>query len=99
MKDPSLISVKELIGITYNTAVTATIDHPSNLKDSRVYLFSGTQDTVVKQGTDSSWHKFLSNTVAIITGVMEKLSEYYAHFIQDGNIFKDFSIPAEHSMV
>lgn len=32
-------------------------------------------------------------------GVMKKLSEYYANFIQDDNIFEEFSIPAEHSMV
>ena len=50
MKDPSLISVAGLVTITYSTALTGTIDHPSNLKDSRVYLFSGTQDSVVKQG-------------------------------------------------
>ena len=50
MTYPSLISVTQLVSITYSTALTNAIDHPINMKDSRVYLFSGTQDSVVKQG-------------------------------------------------
>ncbi len=50
MKYPELISVSELVKITYSTALSLTIDSPSNMKNDRVYLFSGSQDTVVKQG-------------------------------------------------
>ena len=51
MKKPADISVTELVSITYSTSVTGTIDLPHNLKSDRVYLFSGTKDTVVNPGT------------------------------------------------
>ena len=47
---PENISVQELINITYATALSLTIDKPSNLKNDKVYLFSGTKDTVVVPG-------------------------------------------------
>jgi hypothetical protein len=50
MKDPSLISVDELVKITHNTALTDTIDPLTNLVDDKVYLFSGSKDTVIKPG-------------------------------------------------
>ena len=49
-KHPIEIDVSELVSITYSTSLTATIDLPSNLKMDRVYLFSGTKDTVVDPG-------------------------------------------------
>jgi len=30
---------------------------------------------------------------------MKKLQEYYSNFVADGNIYTEFSIPAEHAMV
>ena len=30
---------------------------------------------------------------------MKKLEEYYSKFVADGNIYTEFSIPAEHAMV
>ena len=50
MKMPVGIDVAELITITHTTALTATIDLPEHLKGDRVYLFSGTKDSVVLQG-------------------------------------------------
>lgn len=50
MSQPELISVAELVQITYNTELTATIDRTRNLAGDRVYLFSGAKDTIVKQG-------------------------------------------------
>ena len=47
---PGLISVSKLVAITYTTALSLTIDPPSHLKASRVYLFSGTLDSVVVPG-------------------------------------------------
>jgi hypothetical protein len=81
MKDPSLISVDELVKITHNTALTDTIDPLTNLVDDKVYLFSGSKDTVIKPG------------------VMEKLMEYYRHFVNSENIQAKFDIPSEHAMV
>lgn len=51
MKNPSDIDVAELVTITHTTALTATIDLPENLKGDRVYLFSGSKDSVVVPGT------------------------------------------------
>lgn len=51
MKLPIGIDVAELVAITRTTARTETIDSPDNLNGDRVYLFSGTKDSVVVQGT------------------------------------------------
>jgi hypothetical protein len=49
MSQPFLIVVPELILITENTALFGFIDNPSQfLRDARVFLFSGTNDNVVK---------------------------------------------------
>ena len=50
MVSPSLISVDSLVLVAHNTAATGTIDPLSNLKDDRVYVFSGTEDSVVHTG-------------------------------------------------
>lgn len=50
MKNPELIFTFELVSITYSTALTGTIDNPSHLANDRVYLFSGTLDSVVVPG-------------------------------------------------
>eukprot|EP00698_Gefionella_okellyi_P006335 TRINITY_DN15707_c0_g1_i1.p1 TRINITY_DN15707_c0_g1~~TRINITY_DN15707_c0_g1_i1.p1 ORF type:complete len:335 (+),score=43.73 TRINITY_DN15707_c0_g1_i1:51-1055(+) len=50
MSKPSEINIAELIQVTKNTEATGTIDYLSYLHDSRVWLFSGTQDTVVLPG-------------------------------------------------
>ena len=48
--NPDLISVPELVEITYATAATLTIDSPAHMKDDQVYIFSGLHDHVVVQG-------------------------------------------------
>ena len=50
MTNPEYIDVNYLVGITKTTALTGTIDAPSHMRSSRVWLFSGTQDTVVVPG-------------------------------------------------
>ena len=50
MVKPELISVAELVAITYTTALSKSIDYPSHLSSDRVFLFSGTLDTVVDPG-------------------------------------------------
>ena len=50
MTTPEAISVTELVRITYSTALTDTIDNPTNIKNHKVYLFSGSKDTVVVPG-------------------------------------------------
>ena len=101
MKKPADISVTELVSITYSTSITGTIDLPHNLKGDRIYLFSGTRDTVVDQGqmmsTEST--RALNRTCVYIVGVMKKAEEYYKSFVLSDNIITKFEIPAEHSMV
>ena len=50
MVKPELISVPELVQITYNTAATLTIDPPAHMAGDQVYIFSGSRDDVVVQG-------------------------------------------------
>ena len=51
MTTPALINVAELIDITRATAATTgTVDDPAHLCASRVFLFSGSADTVVHSG-------------------------------------------------
>ncbi len=49
-KSPDLISVDELVAVTWTTALSGTIDKPSHLANDRVYLFSGSLDSVVDPG-------------------------------------------------
>jgi len=63
MISPALISVTELVTITYNTAATETIDPPSYLNNDHVYLFSGTLDTVVNPGVMKKLQEYYSNFV------------------------------------
>lgn len=50
MAYPDLIVAKELEGITAATALSGFIDGTKNLADARVYLFSGSKDSVVHPG-------------------------------------------------
>ena len=96
MKYPDLISVTELTTITHTTSLTGTIDPTSNLERSKVYLYSGSKDTVVNPGTYIS----INNTSQCTIGVMEKLFEYYSHFISStSNIVTEFDIPSQHAIV
>jgi len=50
MSTPFLLNVDTLISKTDSLSSSGDIDDTSNLAGSNVYLFSGTADTVVKQG-------------------------------------------------
>eukprot|EP00033_Pygsuia_biforma_P000594 GCRY01000702.1.p1 GENE.GCRY01000702.1~~GCRY01000702.1.p1 ORF type:complete len:333 (+),score=61.86 GCRY01000702.1:217-1215(+) len=71
MKYPDLISVDELIVSTENAAVSSQIDSPKHLADSKVWLFSGTKDTVVHPGVvkklEHYYRHFLRNESALVT--------------------------------
>lgn len=47
---PDGISVSKLVAITHATALTHTIDNPNNMQNDRVFIFSGTLDTVIVPG-------------------------------------------------
>ena len=61
---PELISISELESITYTTALTGTIDAPSHMANDRVYLFSGTLDSVVVPGVMKKLAEYYSNFVS-----------------------------------
>eukprot|EP01132_Coremiostelium_polycephalum_P009249 gene9249-11334_t len=50
MKYPEFINIPELIAATDYAESTLSIDDTANLANSKVWLFSGTSDTVVNQG-------------------------------------------------
>ena len=50
MNSPTLLLVAELVNETYSMAESGTIDNPSNIENDKVYLYSGTADTVVVPG-------------------------------------------------
>lgn len=50
MITPDLINVPELVALTATDEALGYIDDTSFLKKSRVFLISGTKDTVVVQG-------------------------------------------------
>ena len=50
MTVPSLIDVQKLVEATEFAYATGTIDNPSHLSKDRVFLFSGSNDTVVHPG-------------------------------------------------
>lgn len=60
MTSPELISVDELVAITHSTALSGFIDPPSNLKNDKVWLFSGLNDTVVDSGVVSKALRYYS---------------------------------------
>lgn len=77
MKTPALISDVELETITASTYLTThTIANPSHMKDQPVWLFSGTKDTVVKQGVVDKLQGYYSHYGANIKYVNSYASEH-----------------------
>jgi len=63
---PNLINIQRLLTYTETQARRSAIDPTSNLKRSRVWLFSGTKDSVVKQGSmrkcEEYYQHYVNNT-------------------------------------
>jgi len=64
MADPQYISVDELIVATSYAYSLDSIDDPSNLQKQQVWLFSGTQDTIVFQGVMKKLYSYYENYVS-----------------------------------
>ena len=69
------------IRVTEDYAARGEIDSPSYLRDSRVWLFSGTLDATV------------------YPVVVERLHQYYGHYVDPRNIAFERTVPAAHAMV
>lgn len=63
MKYPDLISVTELIAATTYAYATGTVDSPSILSTSKVYLYSGTLDSVVNPGVVKKLQDYYQNYI------------------------------------
>ena len=63
MRSPDLIDIDALVQFTKNAAAIESIDSVTNLKDARVYLFSGSNDTVVHRGVVSKLQDFYGHFV------------------------------------
>lgn len=83
MVEPDLISVPALVDITVATAATGTIDDPKNIAADKVYLFSGTLDSIVLPGVMQKLSDYYSS---FMSG-------------KGASLMEEFNIPAEHSMV
>merc|ERR1712216_155481 len=57
MSAPREIDVQRLVDITQRTAETGTIDSLRHLESDRIYLFSGTRDSVVAPLVAPSWSR------------------------------------------
>jgi len=64
MKNPAFIDVDALLSITKNTELTRTIDLLDNLQNSRVFLFSGTLDSVVNPGVVKKLELYYSKLIS-----------------------------------
>lgn len=80
MTTPSDISVDYLAGIIENTAAFGFIDPLSGLRESRVWLFSGTNDTVVDTGVVRAaaqlYGRFVSDAGSQVVVVNDVPSEH-----------------------
>ncbi len=82
--NPELINVPELVDITFATAATGTIDLPSHMQNDKVYLFSGSLDSVVVPGVVKKLAEYYSNN--FVTG-------------PSGSLAVEYTVPAEHAIV
>ena len=63
MQHPDLISITELVAVTYSSAATGVIDSTSYLKNSKVYTISGERDTTVYPGVVKKLVEYYSEFV------------------------------------
>eukprot|EP01088_Endostelium_zonatum_P001832 TRINITY_DN1219_c0_g1_i1.p1 TRINITY_DN1219_c0_g1~~TRINITY_DN1219_c0_g1_i1.p1 ORF type:complete len:371 (-),score=65.83 TRINITY_DN1219_c0_g1_i1:86-1198(-) len=61
--DPSNISVDELILATSTAYSLDSIDDPTNLAQSRLWLWSGLNDTIIKQGVMDKVYSYYANYI------------------------------------
>ena len=77
MSKPAQIDVDYLASVTRTTAsTTRTIDPVEHLKNAPVYVFSGTQDSVVHQGVGKKLVKYYEAFSANVTSEFSIASEH-----------------------
>ncbi|KAG2379475.1 hypothetical protein C9374_006592 [Naegleria lovaniensis] len=83
MKSPSSISLSSIAATVSSYEKQGLIDPTSNIKNHKIYLFSGTQDSVVAQG--------------VMTKLLDQYTNNFG--VSKSNIVTDFNTPAQHSMI
>jgi hypothetical protein len=92
MKDPELIAVEELVEITLQTAATGFIDSVSNLANHAVWLYSGTNDTVVVPGVV---HKTLEYYKLFVNNIKTRFDVPSGHAWVNNNFGSECSFNGE----
>ncbi|KYR01545.1 polyhydroxybutyrate depolymerase [Tieghemostelium lacteum] len=87
MVAPELISIDELIGATEYAADLLTIDATSNLQNSKVWLFSGTADTIVKSGVVLKLEEYYENYLTDPSTQIKTVYNYSAEHSYPTNNF------------
>jgi len=64
MTTPDLIDVSALVAATYYAYAVGSIDNPANIEYSNVYIYSGTEDTVVNPGVVKKAESYYGNWVS-----------------------------------
>ena len=64
MKEPALVSVPALLKETERAFGIGSIDDPKNLANDKVWIWTGTHDTVVKSGVVEKTKQYYANFVA-----------------------------------
>ncbi|XP_050418499.2 uncharacterized protein LOC126831890 [Patella vulgata] len=64
MNTPGLVSVSVLEGITASADLVGNIDSTSNIATSKVYIFAGTKDTVVKPGNGPKIEQYYKHYIS-----------------------------------
>lgn len=72
MASPAGIPISSLVSTTNNWASAGTIDPVANLQNSKVYLFSGSIDSTVKQGVMDALKTYYSSFVPAANTVYKK---------------------------
>eukprot|EP00118_Oscarella_pearsei_P009684 m.56535 g.56535 ORF g.56535 m.56535 type:complete len:364 (+) comp34609_c0_seq2:126-1217(+) len=83
MANPQFINVSELVAVTKSAALAGNISSLLNLKTSKVFLFSGRNDTVVRQGA--------------MQKLLEYYQQFVEN--SDDNLKHVFTYAAQHAMV
>ena len=72
MASPAGIPISTLVNTTNSWAIAGTVDPVANLQNSKVYLFSGTLDSVVKPGVMDALKNYYASFVPAANTVFKK---------------------------
>ncbi len=97
----STISIDNSILKLTNYVSRGLADDTSNMKNDKVYLYHGTIDYTVTEGTYGHFNdKFLNLPVYLNSkGVVKRNEDFYKKFLSDSQIKKVYSYASSHGFV